>query len=104
MPPPAERAPATRVPTIIVHGGAGADPSEGRDELRQGVRAATVAGWRVLSAGGAGLAAGESAVRALHGPPRLHARRGPAPTPGGAVGMDAPHLGGHPHPRRPPSA
>jgi len=89
MPPPADRAPATRVPTIIVHGGAGADPSEGRDELRQGVRAATVAGWRVLSAGGAALDAVESAVRTLEDHPRFNAGRGSALTRDGTVEMDA---------------
>jgi beta-aspartyl-peptidase (threonine type) len=89
MPPPADRAPATRVPTIIVHGGAGADPSEGRDELRQGVRAATVAGWRVLSAGGAALDAVESAVRTLEDHPRFNAGRGSVLTRDGTVEMDA---------------
>src|SRR2546427_9198180 len=84
MPPP-----ATRVPTIIVHGGAGADPSEGRDELRQGVRAATVAGWRVLSAGGAALDAVESAGRTLEDHPRFNAGRGSALTRDGPVEMDA---------------
>jgi len=37
MPSSADRAPATRVPTIIVHGGAGANPAEAGD-FRQGVR------------------------------------------------------------------
>src|SRR4029453_3593348 len=59
MPPSANRSAATRVPTIIVHGGAGADPGEGRDELRRGMRAAAVAGWQVLSSGGAALDAVE---------------------------------------------
>jgi beta-aspartyl-peptidase (threonine type) len=89
MPPPADRAPATRVPTIIVHGGAGADPSEGRDELRQGVRAAAVAGWRVLSPGGTALDAVESAVRTLEDHPRFNAGRGSALTRDGTVEMDA---------------
>jgi len=89
MPPPADRVPTTRVPTIIVHGGAGADPSEGRDELRQGVRAATVAGWRVLSAGGAALDAVESAVRTLEDHPRFNAGRGSVLTRDGTVEMDA---------------
>jgi len=89
MPPPADRVPTTRVPTIIVHGGAGADPSEGRDELRQGVRTATVAGWRVLSAGGAALDAVESAVRTLEDHPRFNAGRGSVLTRDGTVEMDA---------------
>ena len=29
-----------RVPTLIVHGGAGANPDEGLEELRDGVRSA----------------------------------------------------------------
>ena len=89
MPPPADRAPVTRVPTLIVHGGAGADPSEGRDELRQGVRAATVAGWRVLSAGGGALDAVESAVRTLEDHPRFNAGRGSVLTRDGTVELDA---------------
>src|SRR5207244_4361435 len=67
----------------------GADPSDGRDELRQGVRAATVAGWRVLSAGGAALDAVESAVRALEDDPRFNAGRGSVLTRDGTVEMDA---------------
>src|SRR6059036_4229009 len=89
MPPPAERAPATRVPTIIVHGGAGADASDGRDELRQGVRAATVAGWRVLAGGGSALGAVERAVHALEDHPRFNAGRGSVLTSAGTIEMDA---------------
>ena len=51
--------PAGRVPSIIVHGGAGADPNEGGHELRDGVRAAVEAGWRILSGGGRALDAVE---------------------------------------------
>ena len=88
MPSPADRAPATRVPTIIVHGGAGADPSDAR-EFGQGVRAAALAGWRVLSAGGAALDAVESAVRVLEDDPRFNAGRGSVLTRDGTVEMDA---------------
>jgi len=88
MPSPADRAPATRVPTIIVHGGAGADPAEAR-ELRQGVRAAALAGWRVLSASGAALDAVESAVRVLEDDERFNAGRGSVLTRDGTVEMDA---------------
>src|SRR5688572_7970166 len=31
---------ASRVPALIIHGGAGADPGDGRAELRTGMRAA----------------------------------------------------------------
>jgi len=44
----------SRVPALIVHGGAGADPG-GRDELRSGMRDAVGAGWRALAAGGTAL-------------------------------------------------
>jgi Asparaginase len=54
-----------RVPALIVHAGAGADPAEEPDELRAGVTAAALAGWRVLAADGRALEAVEAAVRAL---------------------------------------
>jgi L-asparaginase / beta-aspartyl-peptidase len=78
-----------RVPSIIVHGGAGADPRDGSDELRQGVRAAVEAGWRVLSDGGIAVDAVEAAVRALEDHPRFNAGRGSVLTGAGTVEMDA---------------
>ncbi|MGH7304358.1 MAG: isoaspartyl peptidase/L-asparaginase family protein [Candidatus Rokuibacteriota bacterium] len=84
----ADRAPATRVPTIIVHGGAGADPSQA-PEFRPGVRAAALTGWRVLAAGGSALDAVEGAVRALEDDPRFNAGRGSVLTRDGTVEMDA---------------
>jgi beta-aspartyl-peptidase (threonine type) len=89
MPPATDRGSAPRVPTIIVHGGAGADPVEGRDELRQGMRAAALAGWRVLAEGGTALDAVESAVRALEDHPRFNAGRGSVLTRDGTIEMDA---------------
>ena len=88
MPSSADRAPATRVPTIIVHGGAGADPSDA-SEFRQGVRTAALVGWRVLAAGGSALDAVESAVRALEDDPRFNAGRGSVLNRDGAIEMDA---------------
>ncbi len=88
MPSSADRAPATRVPTIIVHGGAGADPVEA-PEFRRGVRAAVLAGWRVLAAGGSALDAVEGAVRVLEDDPRFNAGRGSVLNRDGAVEMDA---------------
>src|SRR2546422_8859488 len=88
MPSSADRTPATRVPTIIVHGGAGANPAEAGD-FRQGVRDAALAGWRVLADGGAALDAVESAVRTLEDHPRFNAGRGSALTRDGTVEMDA---------------
>ena len=88
MPPSAERVPTTRVPAIIVHGGAGADPSQA-SELRPGVRAAALAGWRVLAAGGGALDAVECAVRALEDDPCFNAGRGSVLTRAGTIEMDA---------------
>jgi beta-aspartyl-peptidase (threonine type) len=78
-----------RVPTVLVHGGAGADPAEGRDELRAGVQAAVLAGWRALGGGGRALDAVEAAVRALEDHPRFNAGRGSVLTSAGTVEMDA---------------
>lgn len=51
-----------RVPVIIVHGGAGAAPTEGLEELRAGMRAAVDAGWARLRGGGSSLDAVEALV------------------------------------------
>jgi beta-aspartyl-peptidase (threonine type) len=82
------RAPTTRVPAIIVHGGAGADSSQA-PEFRQGVRAAVLAGWRVLADGGTALDAVEGAVRALEDDPRFNAGRGSVLNRDGTIEMDA---------------
>ena len=87
MAPPRDH--AGRVPTVIVHGGAGADPVEGRDELRAGVQAAALAGWRALGGDGRALDAVEAAVRALEDHPRFNAGRGSVLTAGGTIEMDA---------------
>jgi beta-aspartyl-peptidase (threonine type) len=84
----------TRVPSIIVHGGAGADPADGPRELREGVRAAVEAGWRILSDGGHGLDAVEAAVRVLEDHPRFNAGRGSVLTSDGRVEMDASIMNG----------
>ena len=81
--------PSPRVPTIIVHGGAGADPVDGRSELREGVRAAVVAGWRILAEDGRALDAVEAAVRVLEDHPRFNAGRGSVLTAEGTVELDA---------------
>ncbi len=78
-----------RVPVIIVHGGAGADPAEGRDELRAGIRAAAQAGWTRLSEGESAVDAVEAAVRALEDHPRFNAGRGSVLTIAGTVEVDA---------------
>jgi beta-aspartyl-peptidase (threonine type) len=78
-----------RVPSIIVHGGAGADPKDGVGELREGMRAAVGAGWQILSAGGRALDAVEAAVRVLEDHPRFNAGRGSVLSSAGRVEMDA---------------
>ena len=79
----------SRVPVIIVHGGAGADPATGREELRVGIRDAVAAGWAVLAQGGGAVGAVEAAVCALEDNPRFNAGRGSALTSEGTVEMDA---------------
>jgi beta-aspartyl-peptidase (threonine type) len=78
----------SRVPALIVHGGAGADPG-GREELRAGLREAIAAGWRALTAGGAALDAVEAAVRRLEDHPRFNAGLGSVLTTAGTVETDA---------------
>src|SRR2546429_3631478 len=87
-PPHAARAHGRRVPSIIVHGGAGAAVADA-DELRLGMRAAVSAGWAVLAAGGRALDAVEAAVRSLEDDPRFNAGRGSVLTEDGGVEMDA---------------
>jgi beta-aspartyl-peptidase (threonine type) len=79
----------TRVPAIIVHGGAAADPADAPDELSEGIRLALDAGWALLRDGGRALDAVEAAVRALEDHPRFNAGRGSALTTAGTVEMDA---------------
>ena len=83
MPPP------RRVPALIVHGGAGADPSDAADELRDGIRTAVLAGWSTLLDGGRSLDAVEAAVRVLENAPRFNAGRGSVLTSAGTVETDA---------------
>ena len=87
MAPPRDH--AGRASAVIVHGGAGADPADGRDELRAGVQAAALAGWRALGGGGRALDAVEAAVRVLEDHPRFNAGRGSVLTSAGTVEMDA---------------
>lgn len=77
------------MPALIVHGGAGAETADGRDELRQGMRDAALAGWQVLAANGRALDAVEAAVRFLEDHPRFNAGLGSVLTTAGTVEMDA---------------
>jgi len=79
----------SRVPALIVHGGAGADPASGREELRRGIRDAVAAGWAVLHQGGGAVDAVETAVCAMEDDPSFNAGRGSALTTEGTVEMDA---------------
>ena len=79
----------SRVPALIVHGGAGADPTEEPEELREGIAGAVEAGWQVLGRGGRALDAVEAAVRVLEDHPRFNAGRGSVLTTAGTVEMDA---------------
>lgn len=79
----------SRVPALIVHGGAGADPTEEPEELREGVVGAVEAGWQILGRGGRALDAVEAAVRVLEDHPRFNAGRGSVLTTAGTVEMDA---------------
>lgn len=79
----------SRVPALIVHGGAGADPKGGREELRAGIEQAVHAGWERLAAGGSSLDAVEAAVCAMEDHPRFNAGRGSVLTSAGTVEMDA---------------
>ena len=86
MAPSRER--GRRVPAIIIHGGAGAASAD-VDEIRDGMRAAVQAGFKVLADGGTSLDAVEMAVRGLEDDPRFNAGRGSALTEDGVVQMDA---------------
>jgi beta-aspartyl-peptidase (threonine type) len=79
----------SRVPALMVHGGAGADPASGRDELRRGIRDAVAAGWALMSQGGGAVDAVEAAVCAMEDNPRFNAGRGSVLTTEGTVEMDA---------------
>ncbi len=79
----------SRVPALVLHGGAGADPGEDRREVGDGLRAAAWAGWRLLAGGGSALDAVEAAVRVLEDHPRFNAGRGAVLTSAGTVELDA---------------
>jgi L-asparaginase / beta-aspartyl-peptidase len=81
--------PPRRVPAIVVHGGAGPDPSTERATLRPGMTTAVTAGWDVLRRGGRALDAVEAAVRVLEDDPAFNAGRGSVLTTAGTVEMDA---------------
>jgi beta-aspartyl-peptidase (threonine type) len=74
---------------IVVHGGAGLVAPERHARLREGVRAAAIAGDAVLAGGGSALDAVVAAVRVLEDDPEFNAGRGSALTRAGTVETDA---------------
>jgi beta-aspartyl-peptidase (threonine type) len=74
---------------IVVHGGAGEDPPEGRTTRRAGLERAADAGAAVLDRGGSALEAVVVAVGALEDDPCFNAGLGSVLTEEGAVEMDA---------------
>ncbi len=80
---------------LIVHGGAGNITSDRHERARQGCREATLAGWRVLQAGGSALDAVETAVRALEDNPAFNAGTGACLSAEGNIELDAGIMDGH---------
>lgn len=76
-------------PVIIVHGGAWYIPTRLREAAREGCRQAALAGWEVLTGGGAALDAVEVAVRLLEDDPVYDAGRGSHCNLEGEVELDA---------------
>jgi beta-aspartyl-peptidase (threonine type) len=74
---------------IVVHGGAGEDPPEGRAARRDGVERAADAGAAVLDRGGSALDAAVAAVALLEDDPAFNAGLGSVLTEEGIVEMDA---------------
>src|SRR5262245_37516795 len=75
--------------TIVVHGGAGEDPPQGRAGRQAGVERAAEAGAAVLARGGSALDAVVAAVVVLEDDPHFNAGRGSLLTEEGVVEMDA---------------
>jgi beta-aspartyl-peptidase (threonine type) len=81
--------PATRVPILLVHGGAWAIPGDEAAAHQSGVRNALQAGLDLLSRGGSALDAVEAAVTILEDDPTFDAGRGSFLTSDGRVQLDA---------------
>ena len=77
------------MPPILVHGGAGEDPENGRAARRDGVERAADAGAAVLAKGGSALDAAIAAVVVLEDDPCFNAGLGSVLTDDGVVEMDA---------------
>jgi beta-aspartyl-peptidase (threonine type) len=74
---------------IVVHGGAGAIPTERAEVAQAGCRRAALLGWRILEQGGSALDAVEAAVRELEDDPVYNAGTGATLTQDGRIELDA---------------
>ena len=81
--------PATHDPTLLVHGGAWAIPTDAAAAHQAGVRNALEAGYAILARGGSALDAVEAAVTVLEDDPTFDAGRGSFLTSDGRVQLDA---------------
>jgi beta-aspartyl-peptidase (threonine type) len=81
--------PATRDPTLLVHGGAWAIPAKAAAAHEAGVRHALDTGYAILSLSGSALDAVEAAVTVLEDDPTFDAGRGSFLTSDGRVQLDA---------------
>ena len=76
-------------PALIVHGGAGPTPTGAPEPYRAGCRAALLAGWEILRAGGSALDAVQAAIYILEDDPHFNAGRGTVLNADGEVELDA---------------
>jgi L-asparaginase / beta-aspartyl-peptidase len=76
-------------PAIIVHGGAGSIKDDSLPARVEGCKAAALAGWKILEAGGSALDAAEMAVTALEDHPLFNAGTGSTLNSLGKIEMDA---------------
>ena len=81
-------------PAIIVHGGAGPIKDDSLPVRLDGCKAAALAGWKILQAGGSALDAAESAVVVLEDNPLFNAGTGSTLNSLGKVEMDAAIMAG----------